>query len=198
VTATDEELLESWRRGDTAAGEALFERHFDSLYRFFAHKVSGDVADMVQDTFVALVEGRERFRGQSSVRTYLFAIARNQLQVHLRALCHGRELDSTLQSVADLEPTPSQVLADKREQRALLEALRHIPLDLQIAVELHYWEGIQGPELAQVLEIPEGTVRSRLRRGLELLRARLAELEQSPEVLRSTLTDLDRWAEQLR
>ena len=65
--------------------------------------------------------------------------------------------------------TASAEAAQHEEQRLLLEALRRIPLDLQIAIELHYWEGMSGPDLAQVLDIPEGTVRSRLRRAREPL-----------------------------
>jgi RNA polymerase sigma-70 factor (ECF subfamily) len=198
VEPTDEELLTAWKAGDRAAGDRLFERHFDALYRFFGRKTGGDISDLVQRTFLALVEGKERFRGEASVRTYLFAIARNELLVHFRGHRRDEPVDFSVHSLHDLGPSPSQILAGKREDRLLLEALRRIPLDLQIAVELHYWEGLHGPELARVLDIPEGTVRSRLRRGLEMLREQAAQLAESPELLRSTMTDLDRWAEQVR
>src|SRR5690606_12989864 len=92
---------------------------------------------------------------------------------------------------------PPSHLDARHEQRLLLAALRHIPLDLQIALELHYWEGMAGPELAEVLGVPEGTVRSRLRRAKELLTERLGELADSPALLESTLSDLDGWARSL-
>ena len=56
------------------------------------------------------------------------------------------------------------------------EALRRIPLELQVALELYYWEGMAGPELAAALDLPEGTVRTRLRRGRQLVREQLTEL----------------------
>ena len=70
-------------------------------------------------------------------------------------------------------------------------------MELQIAIELHYWEGLRGPEIAVVLGIPEGTVRSRLRRGLEKLRAEVQHLAKSDAALRSTMSDINDWAEKL-
>jgi RNA polymerase sigma-70 factor (ECF subfamily) len=191
-------LLERWRAGEREAGELLFERYFEELYRFFERKTGGDVADLVQRTFVGLVEGRERFRGESSVRTFLYAIARHELFGHFRKRRRDEALDCAVSSLHDLGPTPSAAAVARQENRLLLLALRRIPLDLQIAVELHYWEGLAGPELARILEIPEGTVRSRLRRALEMLREQLIEVAGGDAALQATLTDLDRWAAAIR
>lgn len=195
---TDEQLLEAWRSGDRAAGNTLFERHFDALYRFFERKVAGDVGDLVQRTFLALVEGRDRFRGDATVRTYLYAIGRHELMRHWRERRRDRAVDFGVSSVHDFDPSPSEAAQKRESDRLLLEALRRIPLDLQIALELHYFESVRGPELARILEVPEGTVRSRLRRGLEMVHAKASELATSKEALRTTLTDLDRWAAALR
>ena len=80
----DFELLDAWRSGDRAAGNTLFERHFDAVCRFFANKVNDNVDDLIQKTFLGCIEGRDRFRKQSSFRTYLFAVAHNILRVHFR------------------------------------------------------------------------------------------------------------------
>lgn len=174
----DRALLEAWRNGDRDAGNRLFERHFDALYRFFDGKVGGEVADLVQRCFLGLVEGRDRFRGDASVRTYLFAIARHELHGHWRARRRDQGLDFGVSSLADLNPSPSSHVRRAQAHARLLQALQSIPLDLQIAIELHYWEEQSGPELAEILQIPEGTVRSRLRRGLEALRAQLASTDE--------------------
>jgi len=197
---TDLQLLAAWGEGDRSAGDQLFNRHFDSLYGFFCRKVpSRQLADdLIQTTFLACVEGRDSFRRQSSFRTYLFAVARNKLLNHWRG--HGTHgvVDFTVSSLHELGPSPRSQLAASEEQRLLLEALRRIPVDLQIAIELYYWEGMSGPELAEVLDIPEGTVRSRLRRARDALATRLAELADSEERLQSTVSNLDTWAVSLK
>jgi RNA polymerase sigma factor (sigma-70 family) len=198
VDKTDFDLLDAWQQGDTAAGSTLFNRHFDSVFRFFDRKVDGDAADLCQRTFLACVEAGERFRRHSSFRTFLFSIARHELYSFWRTKRRSPELDFGTTSIVDLAPTPSHVALAKQQHRLLLEALRSIPLDLQIVVELHFWESLSGPELAEVLEIPEGTVRSRLRRARETLDAKLEELATSPAILANTVNNLDGWARSLR
>ena len=109
-----------------------------------------------------------------------------------------REVDFSSQSVADLGPGASSVVAQKAEERLLLEALRRLPLDYQIAIELHHFEGMTGPQIAEVLDAPEGTIRSRLRRAKIQLREMVEALSDSPEALHSTLTHLAQWAVHVR
>lgn len=177
---TDDELLGAWQAGDRAAGERLFGRHFDTVYGFFQRRVAGDVSDLVQRTFLGLVEARDRIRGESTVRTYLFVIARRELWAHYDKRDKEREIDFGVSSIEDLLPSPSSLLRRKDERTLLSEALRRVPVDLQLMIELHYWEGLAGPDIARIVEIPEGTVRSRLRRALEALRAELEALATTP------------------
>jgi RNA polymerase sigma factor (sigma-70 family) len=200
MSSTDLELLVRWRAGDRAAGDELFERHFTGLFRFFRSKIEDAAAeDLTQATFLACVAGRESFRAESSVRTYLFAIARNQLLMHFRKRTRAERvlvLDSV--SVAELGASPSEKLGASEEQRLLLSALRRIPIDFQIAIELYYWEGLPVAELALVLEIPEGTVRSRLTRARERLATVMAEIAESPALAQATISGFERWARELR
>ena len=197
--STDATLLDAWRAGDAKAGGELFARHFESIFRFFRNKVAGDIEDLVQQTFLACVEGRDRFRDDASFRTYLFSIARRRLhRSYRRAYRAARTIDFGVSSVWDLAPSPSCVLVEHDEQRLLLEALRRIPVDHQIVLELYHWEGLSGPALATVLEIPEPTVRSRIRRGTAMLRRQMKEIASSRQVLESTLTNLDGWARSVR
>jgi RNA polymerase sigma-70 factor (ECF subfamily) len=196
---SDFDLLESWRAGDTTAGNDLFQRHFDSVCRFFANKLGEDVDDLIQKTFLACVEGKERFRGDASFRGYLFGVARNVLRRHFREKrYHGERFDPLVTSVHDAAPGPSLMLAEKKEQQLLLQALRQIPLDFQITLELYYWEQMSASELGEVLGLPEGTVRGRIRRAKQLLEERLAALAESPSQLHSTMADLDGWARSLK
>ncbi|MEE9386590.1 MAG: sigma-70 family RNA polymerase sigma factor [Nannocystaceae bacterium] len=197
---SDLELLERWRAGDPSAGTILFDRHFRTVYRFFAHKAREAVDDLVQQTFLACVESRDRFRADASFRAFVLGIARNILLRYYTKQHKERErINTATASVHDLaSPSPSSVVAQKDEERVLLEGLRRIPLNYQIALELYHFEGMRGRELAEVLNIPEPTVRSRLRRGAIRLREQFEQLEQADHALQSTVTDLASWAESLR
>lgn len=195
---TDFELLDAWQGGDDAAGRELFGRHFESIFRFFHHKVDGDASDLVQRTFLACIEARERFRRDASFRTFLFGIARNELHGHWRKRKRDERIDFGITSAMDLDPSPSTLVAKRRESQLLLDALRALPIDYQIAIELYYWEGLSGSELATVLGVPEGTVRSRLRRAQEQLRKHMAESAGSGEHPAITDEALEGWASSLR
>ncbi|MEZ4384371.1 MAG: sigma-70 family RNA polymerase sigma factor [Nannocystaceae bacterium] len=197
---SDEQLLSAWCAGDRRAGEALFERHYESIARFFRNKVGHDAApDLIQRTFLALVESRERFRGESSFRTFLFAVAHNILGRHYRSKRRGGEhLDFGAVSVSDLGPTPTALLARRDEEKALLAALRRIPIEHQVILELYFWERMKAAEIAAILERPEGTIRTRIRRAKQLLEGAMQEIGASRELIASTISGLDRWAAQVR
>lgn len=196
---TDLELLDAWRTGDLSAGDELFNRHFAAIHRFFRNKVTDGLEDLVQQTFMACVEGRERFRNDSTFKTYLFGVAHNLLRDHYRAQRREPEaLDFGKSSAIDMGAGPSTVLGKRREERLLLEALRAIPLESQIVLELYYWEEMSASQTAAVLHLPEGTVRGRVRKAKELLRKELAKLARSPQELETTVGNLERWAAALR
>ena len=171
----DLELLDCWRAGDAAAGEALFARYFDSLVGFFATKCHADADDLVQRTFLACVKAKDQFRKQSSFRTYLFTVARHELYHHLRRQRRdGDRLDFSITSVAELITTPATKLAREAERRRLHEILRSLPVDEQTLLELHYWEGLDMAALAEVFEVSPGAIRVRLHRARKDLKAKLA------------------------
>jgi RNA polymerase sigma factor (sigma-70 family) len=199
TAATDVELLEAWRGGDRRAGEQLFERHYAAVARFFRNKLEFGVDDLIQRTFLACVEGRERIRGEASFRTYLFAVARNLLGKHYRGRQRdGDRIDLGVTSIHDLAPSPSVVVAEHEEQRLLLEALRRIPIDHQIVLELYYWERLTSAEIAGVLDVPHGTVRTRIRRAKQLLEEQLRALDAERAIVESTVANLESWAASLR
>jgi RNA polymerase sigma factor (sigma-70 family) len=198
ATDTDQDLLYKWREGDKKAGNELFQRHYDSISRFFHSKVGLQCDDLIQRTFFGCLTGLERFRGDASVRTLLFAIARNQLYSYYEDRDRDqRRFDPQTRSMNDLVDSPSTATVSRPEQKLLLEALRRLPVDTQAMLELHYWEGMAIAELAEVFELPVGTVKSRMRKGRQDLEGFINELGRSPELIRSTIEGLDRWAKDL-
>ena len=195
----DVELLEQWRQGDLAAGEILFERYYDPVARFFRSRVSGDIADLVQETFVACVEGRDRLQEGASFRPYIFSVANNVLCQHLRSKYRGDDLvDFDEVSVEDLAPGPISQITRRREQHILLAALRRIPINDQLLLELRYWEQIKTEDIARGMGLAHGTVRSRLAHARKRLEEAMAALAGSSELLESTMANFEEWARQCR
>jgi RNA polymerase sigma factor (sigma-70 family) len=171
---TDEALLSAWAAGDENAGAQLCRRHFDALHRFFRTKAPHETEDLVQITLLECVRSKDRYRGESSFLGFLFGVARNCLLHHFRARGRDRlDFDAERCSVADLDPRPSTLVHRDAERARVVEAMRRIPLDLQIVLELHYWEGLGTRDLAAALAVPQGTIKSRLRRGRDALREAL-------------------------
>ena len=175
--ATDEDLLERWRGGDRAAGDVLVERHFDAVCRFFRSKLGDDIEDLIQRTFLDCVERREAIAGPT-FRSYLFAVARNRLFDALRRGLRQPVDDLGSRSIADLRTQGSTLLARHESREQVLQALDTLPLDFRLTLELAYWEELSGAEIAAILEVSPHTVRSRLSRGRDLLRAELDQIEE--------------------
>lgn len=196
VAGDDFALLQAWRGGDSSAGEALFERYYDGVERFFANKITDSADDLVQQTFEACVQGRDRLLNGSSFRSYLFAIAHNLLRSHFRHKQREAEhIDFTTQSAYDLSPGPSTYVARRRQQQILLNALRRIPLDYQVVLELRIWEEMRTVEIAEIVGIPHGTARSRLRKARELLEKAVAAVRRDGP---GDLSELEAFGRRLR
>ena len=195
----DKALLRAWADGEQTAGEALVARHVATVHRFFHNKIADAAPELSQRTFLACLEARERFEGRSSFRTWLLGIAHRQLLRHLRAQQRDAiELNVEEQSIQVLlgrAPTsPTVRLARHDEHQALLAALRALPVQMQILLELRYWEGLSVPAIGEVLELPEGTAASRLHRARARLRDMLED-EFGRERAETTIRGLAGWAE---
>lgn len=190
------ELLDRWRSGDRAAGNVLFHQFFRAVYEFFRRRVPpNEVDDLVQETFVACVKGRDAFRHQSSFRTYLFKIATYTLYGYWRRRGNrpaSAELDEEL--VESLSTSIGTRIVRQEDRARLLEALRKLSPDEQLIIGLHYWEGLERDELAEVFEVEEATTRSRLFRARQALREHLEELDGGRIPESNDGNGLDGWA----
>ena len=191
----DVALLDRWRSGDEAAGQQLFARHFDSIYGFFETKCEADADELTQATFLACLRAKDQFRRESSFRTYLFTIARNELYRVLRTRQRrDAKLDFELSSIAELISTPGTRMARNQEHKRLIEALQHLPVEQQSLLELHYWEDMDIAALAQIFDSPAATIRTRLHRARKALRDRMESTGSAPEKVLETLESMDVWA----
>jgi RNA polymerase sigma factor (sigma-70 family) len=174
---SDRDLLIAWRAGDLAAGDALLNRHYDAVYRFFSNRIGHDCEDLIQATFLGCIEAIERFRDESSFRTLLFAIAWRKLCRHLRDRKPSADpIDTHAQPLTANDPTYGTLLDACRDAERLRKAMRRLPEDTQVMFELFYREAMSVQEIARVVERPVSTVKTRMRRGRAQL---LAELQAS-------------------
>ncbi len=205
----DRELLEAWRKGDRTAGNQLVSRRFGEITWFFRNKVcnESDVPDLVSQTFLGCLQAAETFRGETSVRRFLYRVAKNVLFTYIRKKSkrEREQVDFTTVCVHELDPrSPSSIVMRRREGQAFVQSLRQIPVGDQVVLELKFFDGLSGREIGEVLGIPEGTVRGRLQRGLARLREQVQEQLHLHTKLRGgeaptvTVEDLEGRAEDVR
>ena len=197
--AADAELLQRWHAGDAAAGNQLFQRCFAPIYRFFVNKTrsAADTEELTQSTFVALMTAHERFRGTSSFLTFALGVASNVLRRYYRGLTRANaHFEPLRSSLVELGAGAQTQLECAETQQLMLAALREIPAELQIVLELYYVEEL-GPEaIGEALGLNTNTVRSRIQRGREHLRAKIDELAaRAPAV---AAPPDERWAELIK
>lgn len=165
------QLVRAVAAGDQRAMRALYGRFADELLRFAAASLGDrDAAqDVVQETMVAAWTGARSFRGESSVRSWLFGICRNQVALELRRRPRRPEPQ---------EPDEAAVAPSPPEARAgLPEAFERLDLEQRQLLQLVYARGLSQQEVADALGIPLGTVKSRLFSA----RGRLRELMEGGE-----------------
>jgi RNA polymerase sigma-70 factor (ECF subfamily) len=182
----DERAVSRFLAGDVLGFEQIV-RHYSGMVFSLAARLVGpsDAEDVVQETFLRAWHSLARFRGESSLKTWLYAIALNRARARHGTLSRlsavftpgrTREDDAfaSLDDAADpaLSPEENAVLTERR--RRLREAVRVLPDEFRTTVVLRDLEGLSYEEVAEVLGIPVGTVRSRLARGRALLKEMLS------------------------
>lgn len=141
-----------------------------------------------------MVGGRDRLRRDASFRSYLFSTAFNVLKKYFARKAKVPPTSLEELAVEQLAPGPSTLLRANEQELLLLESLRCIPLELQVVLEMSYWEGMASAEIGEALGIPAGTVRTRMMRGRDRLAQELRR--RGGEV--NALADLDDWAQRIR
>lgn len=177
---SDQALVAACATGDTAALGALFDRFNVAVYRFVARLATVDEAardDVVQATFLEVQRCAAKFRGGSSVKTWVLGVAANVARRALR----GERRRRARQAVFLVERATTETIHPDAaiERRRLLaqigEGLAQLPHDLQVAFVMCDVEQLTGVEVARALDIPEGTLWRRLHQARKQLRAAMTK-----------------------
>lgn len=175
-------LLRRLENHDPAAFELVVERNYKPVFRQLWHLCHDEdvAADLTQETFAQAWKSLDSFAGKSSVRTWLYTIA-------LRSWIRWKEnnahktnapLDEWAESLPDDAPGPAQKLEVQCLRDDVQSALRDLPSPFRETVVLFYVQNLKYREVAEVLDVSIGTVKSRLHEGLKRLKAVLQEAER--------------------
>jgi len=197
----DADLLARWRRGDREAGGELMERNFPRIKAFFSRKTAERdlIQELTQRTFMRCLDKVSTFEQRSGFSSFIYGIARFILLEHYRERRRSEQHVSIEDTpVIDLDPTPFTIVERSSERKLIIHVLRRLPLDQQILVELYFFEKLSARQVSEVLDLPEGTIRGRIRTCRQQVEQHVRNLAESPEHLESTLTTLSKWAQQVR
>ena len=168
----DQMLIRGMAAGDERAMDHLYARHGHAVLGFLMARLGNrqQAEEVLQDVMLAAWNNADSFRGESKVRTWLLAIARNRAFNVQR----GKKLDVTPLNdafeIASEETGPFERVARNAQHTTLREALDHLPAAQREILVLVFFHQLSGPEVAEVLDISPGTVKSRLHRAKEALR----------------------------
>ena len=185
---TDAWLVGRAQQGDRTAFDLLVRKYQYKVINLVGRYVSdGEAGDVAQEAFIKAWRALKGFKGNSQFYTWLYRIAVNTAKNHLVA--RGRRVASQDIDVADAElyghteylsdvDTPEDVAISDELERTVMHAIANLPADLRTAITLRELEGMSYEEIAETMECPIGTVRSRIFRAREAIDARIRALTE--------------------
>jgi RNA polymerase sigma-70 factor, ECF subfamily len=178
----DEELMPLVGRKDPEAFEVLYDRHGGAAYSL-AYRIVGDRAaaeEVTQEAFISVWRSGARFdAARGSVRSWLLSVVRNRAIDFLRSKAgKAPKLDFDDESALEQRPASERTEEEALRRETAVEvrgAIGKLPGEQAKVIELAYFGGFSHSEIAEVLSLPMGTVKGRMRLGLEKIRGELAE-----------------------
>jgi RNA polymerase sigma-70 factor (ECF subfamily) len=184
----DQALVEQVQRGDKRAFELLVAKYQRKIFRLLSRLIrdAAEIEDVAQEAFIKAYRALPNFRGESAFYTWLYRIAINTAKNYLVA--QGRRAPTTTETEIDEAEnfdegdqlrdvnTPDSMLLSKQVGEAVNRAIEKLPEDLRTAIILRELEGLSYEEIAETMNCPIGTVRSRIFRAREAIAEELRPL----------------------
>ena len=177
----DEEVMQLVQSGNPRAFELLYDRHggaaFSLAYRMVGNR--GAAEDIVQEAFLSIWRSPLRYdQARGSVRTWVLGIVHNRtIDALRRSMVHDRRRE-TMEGIEERQEAPerTEVEAARREEaRSIRDALDTLPEEQRKTIELAYFGGFSHSQIAELLNEPVGTIKGRMRLGLDKMRRQLSE-----------------------
>lgn len=183
------DLLARYRSGDRQAFRALVEEYQARMLHFF-YRLCWDrdrAEDLTQELFIKLLQGSRRYRPQGKLSTYVYRVATNLWIDHYRAARPARRLYSLDQAtfpepvdVPGLDRSPLESASHSEQRAALQRALENLTEPHRLVFELAVYQQRPYAEISELLDIPVGTVKSRMHNAVQALRALLGQAGAEP------------------
>jgi RNA polymerase sigma-70 factor (ECF subfamily) len=183
-------LIERCKRGDIAAFDLLIRQYEKRVYNF-AYRLSNnqdDAEDVAQEAFIRVFNAVGTFRGEANFSTWLFKIVTNvYLDERKRAKAHTTvpldefielEEDTVSRQIEDAGPTPEMVVQERERNQIIQEAIQSLPEYQRVMIVLYHNQEKSYEEIAQIMNLPIGTVKSRLNRARLALKEKLGPLRE--------------------
>lgn len=178
----DRQLIERCRSGDREAFDELVRRYERQVYNL-AYRLSGnydDASDVVVEAFVRAFQGLHTFRGDANFGTWLHRVVVNTF-LDMRKRSKGRQHisleeqieldgDTFTRQIEDTSPGPQELVEQEEREAVLQRAIAQLSPERRILIVLYHFENLSYEEIAQILKLPVGTVKSRLNRARLALR----------------------------
>ncbi|MBF0784201.1 RNA polymerase sigma factor RpoE [Muribacter muris] len=185
---TDQALVELAQQGDKKAFNLLVVRYQNRVAGLLTRYVArDDIPDIVQESFIKAYRSLESFRGESAFYTWLYRIAVNTAKNHLTSLGRRPPKEDILAEDAESydsgvhlreADTPENLILSEELKRVVFETIEGLPADLKTAITLRELEGLSYEEIAEAMQCPIGTVRSRIFRAREAIDEKINPLIQ--------------------
>ncbi|HRY63003.1 MAG TPA: sigma-70 family RNA polymerase sigma factor [Patescibacteria group bacterium] len=177
---TDEQLVGDYLAGDSTALRFLVERYLPKIYHFIYRYVGNatDAEDLTQEVFIRVWKNLKKFDPTKKFKTWLFTIAKNisfdwlkkKKNLNFSDLINSEGDNPLVDNILDPAPLPDELLARADIVIELNAALSQLPARYSQVLELYYHEEFNLREIAEILEVPVDTIKSRHRRALIMLR----------------------------
>jgi RNA polymerase sigma-70 factor (ECF subfamily) len=186
----DQALVERVQRGDKKAFDVLVLKYQHKVGNLISRYIrdSSEVLDVTQEAFIKAYRALPKFRGESAFYTWLYRVAINTAKNHLAAQARrppGDDIEADMAEQMDMGSplkeyaTPENLALQREIAQTIQKALDQLPEDLRTAITLRELEGLTYEEIAQAMECPIGTVRSRIFRAREAIDSKLKPLVAS-------------------
>ena len=187
----DDKLVKRAKKGDSRAFDLLVLKYQGRVAQLVSRYLNNaaEVEDVTQEAFIKAYRALPNFRGDSAFYTWLYRIAANAAKNHLVALGRRPTSDMALDDseVFDVpgrlkdRESPDEVIMGQQLEMLISRTIEELPVELRAALTLREFEGLSYEEIADVLECPIGTVRSRIFRAREAIDVKVAQQLQGNE-----------------